>query len=77
MEGGDEAAVFALHGDEGGHDGADAEGGDVAAEDSAEEWGGDGFEDFVAEVAADEGGYAFICTGAVAFSSSARWGSSS
>ncbi len=34
---------------------------DVASEDSAEEWGGDGFEDLVAEVAADEGGYAFIC----------------
>ena len=32
-----EASVFALHGDEGGHDGADAKGGDVAAEDSAEE----------------------------------------
>ena len=61
LEGGDEAAVFALHGDEGGHDGAGAEGGYVASEDSAEEWGGDGFEDLVAEVAADEGGYAFIC----------------
>jgi hypothetical protein len=32
-----EAAVLALHLDEGGHDGADAEGADVAAEDAAEQ----------------------------------------
>ena len=55
--------MFALHGDEGGHDGADAEGGDVAAEDSAEEWGGDGFEDLGAEMAEDEVGDALVVAG--------------
>ena len=57
---GDEGAVFALHLDEGGQDGADAEGADVAAEDSAEERGGDAVEHFAAEVAEGEVGDGFV-----------------
>ena len=56
LEGGDERAVFALHGDEGRHHGANGKLVHVAAEDSAEERSGEGGEYFVAEVPAHEGG---------------------
>ena len=51
-----EGAVGALHLDEGGQDGAGAEGADVAAEDAPEEWGRDAVEHFPAEVAEGEVG---------------------
>ena len=60
LKGEDERAVFALHLDEGGHDGADGEGLDVASEDAGEQGCGEGLEDLVAEVAEDEVGYGFV-----------------
>jgi hypothetical protein len=53
---GDEGAVGALHLNEGGQNGADAEGADVAAEDAAEKRRGDAVEHFPAEVAEGEVG---------------------
>ena len=59
--------MFALHLDEGGHDGADAEAADVAAENSAEQRRGDAVEDFGAEVAKGEVGDGLSsCAGAEA-----------
>ena len=62
-EGGDEGAEFALVGDKGSHDGADAEGGDIAAEDAGKEGGGDFAEDFMTEVPMDEAADAFVFGG--------------
>ena len=53
----------ALHLDEGGQDGAGAEGADVAAEDTAEQRGGDAVEHFPAEVAEGEVGDGLVVRG--------------
>ena len=50
-----EGAVFGLHLDELGEDGAGAELGCVAAIDAAEEWVGEAVDGLFAEVALDEG----------------------
>jgi len=63
--------VFAFDRNELRHHGTNAEGFYVAAEDSAEEWSGEGGEDFFTEVAADEGGYGLVVSGAVARSCAA------
>ena len=61
LQSSDERAVLALHGDELRHDGADAEGFDIAAEDSGEQRSGELAQHLMIEVSADEGSDGLVC----------------